>query len=518
MKITFLGAARTVTGSCYLLEHNGCSFLVDCGMFQGNKAVKEHNYGDFAFNPAVIDFVLLTHAHIDHSGLLPKLWRYGFTNPIYTTTGTALLSEIMLPDSGYIQEMEVERKNRKLTRAGKKLLTPIYTAADATAMQHLFHPVAYNESFYPADGIEVILRDAGHILGSAMVEIYYQEQGQRHKIIFTGDLGRNNQAIVEDPFTEESCDFLTIESTYGDRLHTGGFEEEKPRFAQIIKETISRGGNVVIPAFAVDRTQDILMLFYEMQQTKMIPVVPIYVDSPMAVKATEIFAAHPEYFDAETVALFCKEGKAPFLLDNMTYARTAAESMRLNEINGAVIISASGMADAGRIKHHLKHNLWRPESSVVFFGFQADGSLGRRLLDGESKVTIHGEEIEVRASIYNMDGFSAHADYEEILAWLGQFKQLPKQIFVTHGNESSALSLAQKITEQYHVTALVPRLGDIVELAQEAAQVSGNSGREEIFTTDKLYADIDTALQKIIAGNDLEKLIRIREFLDNLAN
>ena len=212
--------------------------------------------------------VLLTHAHIDHSGLLPKLWRCGFTNPIYTTTGTALLSEIMLPDAGYIQEMEFERKNRKLTRAGKKLLTPIYTAADATAMQHLFHPVAYNESFYPADGIEVILRDAGHILGSAMVEIYYQEQGQRHKIIFTGDLGRNNQAIVEDPFTEESCDFLTIESTYGDRLHAGGFEEEKPRFAQIMKETISRGGNVVIPAFAVDRTQDSLMLFYEMQQSE----------------------------------------------------------------------------------------------------------------------------------------------------------------------------------------------------------------------------------------------------------
>ena len=518
MKITFYGAARTVTGSCYLLEHNGCKFLVDCGMFQGNKAIKEHNYGDFPFNPADINFVLLTHAHIDHSGLLPKLWTHGFDNPIYTTSGTALLSEIMLPDSGYIQEMEVERKNRKLARAGKNLLTPIYTAADAAAMQHLFQPVAYNESFAPAEGIEVILRDAGHILGSAMIEIYYLEQGKRHKMIFTGDLGRNNQAIVEDPFLEESCDFLTIESTYGDRLHTGGFEEEKPRFAKIIRETISRGGNVIIPAFAVDRTQDILMLFYEMQQEQLIPIIPIYVDSPMAVKATEIFAAHPEYFDAQTVVLFRKEGKAPFLLDNMYYSRTAEESMRLNEVKGSIIISASGMADAGRIKHHLKHNLWRSESSVVFFGFQADGSLGRRLLDGESKVTIHGEEIEVKASIYNMDGFSAHADYVEMLEWLGKFQQLPKQIFVTHGNEASALSLAQKITEQYQVATLVPYFGDIVELNQEQVQLSGNSALEETFTKDKLYADINTAMQKIAAGNDIEKLIRVRDFLNTFTD
>lgn len=515
MKMTFCGAARTVTGSCYLLEHNGCRFLVDCGMFQGGKAVKEHNYGDFAFNPAEISFVLLTHAHIDHSGLLPKLWRCGFSGPIYTTTGTALLSEIMLPDSGYIQETEVERKNRKLTRAGKPLLTPIYTAADAAAMQHLFSPVDYNSRFSPAEGIEVVFRDAGHILGSAMIEIYYQQQGQERKLIFTGDLGRNNQAIVEDPFREEYGDFLVLESTYGDRLHHGGFEEEKPRFAQIIRETISRGGNVVIPAFAVDRTQDILMLFYEMQQAQMIPLVPIYVDSPMAVKTTEIFAAHPEYFDAETVALFRKEGKAPFLLDNMQYARTAEESMRLNKIKGAVIISASGMADAGRIKHHLKHNLWRPESSVVFFGFQADGSLGRRLLDGAAKVTIHGEEIEVKAAVYNMDGFSAHADYQEILAWLGQFRQLPQQIFVTHGNEASSLSLAQKISERYGIAAAVPHLGDSVQLTGGAAVVAGC--QSEPFSREDLYAESEAALRQLAAQGDLDQLIRARDFLKTLA-
>ena len=265
MKITFLGAARTVTGSCYMLEHNGIKFLVDCGMFQGNKALKNNNYRDFFFNPGDIDFVILTHAHIDHSGLLPKLYKCGYKNPIYTSTASVALLEIMLPDSGYIQEQEVERKNRKLRRSGDALLEPIYTAEDAMATVPLCKGVHYGEEFSPADGIRVVLQDAGHIFGSAMAEIYYEEDGVQRKLVFTGDLGRKDQAIVRDPYIIKSADYMVIESTYGNRLHGGDAEKEIPIFADCITKTMRRGGNVIIPAFAVDRTQDILYLLNEMQ-------------------------------------------------------------------------------------------------------------------------------------------------------------------------------------------------------------------------------------------------------------
>jgi len=517
MKITFCGAARTVTGSCYLLEYEDKKFLVDCGLFQGNKAIKEHNYGEFPFNPAEIDFVILTHAHIDHSGLLPKLCKHGFNNPIYTTPATIALCEILLPDSGYIQEMEVERKNKKLTRAGKKLLEPIYTAADAMTMQHLFSPVEYNQSFSPVEGMEITLRDAGHILGSAMAAVNYRENNEKYKILFTGDLGRNDQVLIEDPFIVDRCDFLVIESTYGNRLHTGGFEVEKPHFAKIINDTIASGGNVIIPAFAVDRTQDVLMMIYEMQKENLIKEYPVYVDSPLAIKATEIFASSLECFDEESKQLCDVEGKAPFILDNLTFTPTSEESMRLNQIKGAIIISASGMADAGRIKHHLKNNLWRKESSVVFFGYQAEGALGRRLIDKEKKVTIHGADIEVKANIYNMDGFSAHADYEEMLEWLSHCKQLPNQMFVTHGDEESALAFADKVKEKYNVPIIVPYLGDVVELKMDGVKVVDKKDFATLVIDDNLLADINITLQKITANQDIDKLIRIRDFLKNIS-
>lgn len=518
MKITFYGAARTVTGSCYLLEYENIKFLVDCGLFQGNKAIKEHNYGDFPFNPAEISFVILTHAHIDHSGLLPKLFKHGFNNPIYATPATISLCAIMLPDSGYIQQMEVERKNKKLKRAGKPLLEPIYTAANAMAMQQLFRPLEYNETFSPVEGIEITLHDAGHILGSAMVAINYKDNDNKYKVLFTGDLGRDNQVLIEDPFIVEKCDFLIIESTYGNRLHTGGFEVEKPHLAKIINDTMARGGNVVIPAFAVDRTQDVLMMLYEMQKEHMIKEYPVYVDSPLAIKATEIFASSIECFDSESKQLCRSEGKAPFILDNLTFTMTAEESMRLNEIkSGAIIISASGMADAGRIKHHLKNNLWRKESAVVFFGYQAEGTLGRRLIDGESKVMVHGEEIDVKAGIYNMDGFSAHADYQEMLEWLSQCKELPRQIFITHGDEESALVFANKVKEKYNVSIIVPSLGDVVKLKIDGAEIVDKKDFAAIIVDENLVADINIALQKITADRDIDKLIRVRDFLKNIS-
>ena len=516
MKISFLGAARTVTGSCYLLEHGKTKFLVDCGMFQGNKALKEHNYGDFPFNPGAIDFVILTHAHVDHSGMLPKLYKKGFRGKIFTTTATEALSAIMLPDSGYIQESEIERKNRKRARAGEPPLEPIYTVADAEAVQAQFQGVAYDTEFSPAKGLRIVLREAGHILGSAMVEIRYEEDGVSRKLVFTGDLGRNDQAIVRDPYIIDETDYLVMESTYGNREHKGGMEEEMPHFTKIINDTIYRGGNVVIPAFAVDRTQDILYMLNEMLQKKLIPECPVYVDSPMAVRATEIFASFPDYYDKLTAKLFHEEGRPPFILENLTCTRSVAESQQLNSVKGAIIISASGMADAGRIKHHLKHNLWRKESSVVFFGYQAEGTLGRRLIDGETHVTIHGEEIDVKAQIHNMEGFSAHADKNEMLAWLRGFQKLPQKIFVTHGEENSALSFAALVTDTLHVATEVPSLGDVFDLAADAPLVDHVSGFEQRVADENLLADINTMLQQITLARDLEKLIRVRDYLKQL--
>ncbi len=517
MKISFFGAARTVTGSCYLVEHEGVRFVVDCGLFQGGKALKELNYGDFPFNPGSLDFMLLTHAHIDHSGLVPKLVKQGFKQPVYCSSATAALAGIMLPDSGFIQEMEVERKNRKLARAGQPLLTPIYTAEDALAVQPLLTTKSYGEEFRPAPGLRVIFRDAGHILGSCMAEIYYQEEGVERKLLFTGDLGRNSQAIVEDPYIQKQADFLVMEATYGNRFHKGGMEEEMPHFTQIVNDTFRRGGNVIIPAFAVDRTQDVLMMLYLLQNKGLIPDCQVYVDSPLAIKATEIFARFPDYYDRFTSKLFHENGKPPFMLDNLVYTETSQESAALNTVRkNAIIISASGMADAGRIKHHLKHNLWRSECSVVFFGYQAEGTLGRRLVDGEKKVTIHGEAVEVRAQIHTMDGFSAHADRNELLDWLSHFEILPVKIFITHGEQQAALDFAQAVTERFGVAAEAPAMGDMAELKGAAAVVEHREGFPLEQDDAGLLVEINTRLQELALGQKREDLRRVRDFLRHI--
>ena len=539
MKITFIGAACTVTGSCYLLEHNDVKFLVDCGMFQGNKALKNNNYTDFPFNPGDIDFVLLTHAHIDHSGLLPKLYKSGYKNPIYTSTASVALLEIMLPDSGYIQEQEVERKNRKLLRSGDAPLEPIYTVADALATVPLCKGVHYGEECSPAEGIRVVLQDAGHIFGSAMLEIFYEENGAPRKLVFTGDLGRKDQAIVRDPYPMAAADYMVMESTYGNRQHGGDAEKEIPVFADVITKTVRRGGNIIIPAFAVDRTQDILYLLNEMQLNKMIPECTVYVDSPLAIKATEIFARFPDYYDRMTARLFKEEGRPPFVLKNLVYTASTAESQQLNNVkSGAIIISASGMADAGRIKHHLKHNLWRKECSVLFFGYQAEGTLGRRLIEGEKKVTIHGEEVDVKAEIYNMEGFSAHADHDEMLDWLKGFKSMPQRIFVTHGEQDSAQAWAAEIRETFGVQAIAPDQGYCFNLATDApgeavavpaafiqptvavadAVVADGEAAAEPRTLDaELLLDINSNIQRIMASRDVDKLIRLRDYLRRIS-
>ncbi len=460
LKLAFYGAARTVTGSCFLVEAGDTRVLVDCGMFQGTREIRERNYRDFPFRPGDIDFVLLTHAHIDHSGLIPKLFLGGYDGPVVATHGTADLCGILLPDSGHIQEMEVERKNRKARRAGKPLLQPIYTARDAFACLPNFRPVRYREVVTLTPNIKVRFREAGHILGSALIEMWVGEV----KIVFTGDLGGPGHPIVRDPAIVGSADYVVMESTYGDRLQRDT-EDVEAQLAEVIKETFARGGNLIIPAFAVERTQDLLLALNNLIEAGEIRARDVYIDSPLAISATEIFCRHPEYYDEETTALMEATGACPLHLPGLRYARTTEESMALNEIKGgAIIISASGMCDAGRIKHHLKHNLWRPECTILFVGYQAHGTLGRRILDGAKTVRIHGEEIVVRAAIRKIEGFSSHADQAELLAWLGSLQGPPAQVFLVHGEEEAQKVLAELIGRELGFPVEVPQYGQVFEL------------------------------------------------------
>lgn len=508
-----------VTGSCYLLEHDGVKFLVDCGLFQGNKKIKERNYEDFPFHPGEIDFVLLTHAHIDHSGLLPKLYKWGFFGPTYGTSGTVELCRVMLPDSAHIQEMEVERKNRKILRSGGKQLTPIYTVLDAEKCLQYFRKVHYDEEFTPGAGLKVTMRDAGHILGSAMLEIAYQDQGKEAKLVFTGDLGRSDQPIVKDPTIIEEADCLVMESTYGNRFHED-LRDNEVTLAEAINQTFLQGGNVIIPAFAVDRTQDLLLTLNKMIEEKQIDPKSIYIDSPLAIAATEIFCRHPQYFDDETTEFMEEYGQCPFLLPNLNYSRTAEDSKALNQIRGgAIIISASGMADAGRIKHHLKHNLWRKECTVIFVGYQAEGTLGRRIVDGEKKVRIHGEEIAVNARIVMLEGYSAHADQNELLRWLEGFRRMPGKIFVSHGEEQGSVDFAQLVEDRFHVHAIVPCIGESFDISGVESLKEAACAAEAIPVKDagELYDQINGLLQDLRKGQSVDKLEQVRAYVQEIS-
>lgn len=460
LTLSFLGASRIVTGSCYLLETDSHKVLVDCGMFQGSKKEKEFNYGDFPFNPAEIDFLILTHAHIDHSGLIPKLYNQGFKGNVFSTKATAELAAIMLPDSGHIQEMEVERKNRKLARAGKALLSPIYTAADAFNCLKFFQGINYEDTVAISPDIKIRFKDAGHILGSSLVEIWVTVNNEQLKIVFSGDIGNWNQPIINDPSTIDQADYVIMESTYGNRLHEN-HENKLDKLVGIIKDTMGKGGNLVIPAFAIERTQDLLYDLNKLLEKQVISNLKIAIDSPLAIEATQIFCRSSEYYDPEARAIQAQSGNCPFAIPGLYFARTSEESIALNKVKGTIIISASGMCDAGRIKHHLKHNLWREESTVLFVGYQAKGTLGRRILDGEKTVTIHGEEIAVKASIQKIESYSAHADQDGLLKWIASYQEKPRCLFLTHGEEESSLVLESKINQQFpHIVTVVPHLGE----------------------------------------------------------
>ncbi len=460
MRLTFLGASGMVTGSSYLLEAGESKILVDCGMFQGSKATEALNRRAFRFEPAAIDAVLLTHAHIDHSGLLPKLCKAGYKGRIYATEATADLCRIMLPDSAHIQEFEAEIAGRKGRRAGKPPLEPLYTVDDAYACLKNFDPKPYGQKLDITPEITVCFNDAGHILGSSIIEIWVTENGKTVKFVFSGDLGQPDQPLIKDPSAIDAADYIVMESTYGNRNHEDYDKGEA--LAAIINETVARGGNIVIPAFAVGRTQTIVYYLYKLLKAGKIPDIPVFIDSPLAISATDIFTQHPEVFDAEAREMLYDKSENFNRLLRLKFTRTPDESKAINFLKEpAVIISASGMADAGRILHHLKHNLWRPESSVILVGYQAEGSLGRRLVEGVKRVKIMGEEVGVRAKIHNLDGFSAHADQEYLVKWLTMFKEPPANIFIVHGEPEQSNAFAGVIKTQLGYPAYVPNYGDV---------------------------------------------------------
>jgi metallo-beta-lactamase family protein len=468
MNLSFLGAAKTVTGSCFMIETKNKKVLIDCGMFQGHTIEHELNAEPFPFSPADIDYLLLTHAHIDHSGRIPKLCMEGFKGEIITTKATAELCELMLPDSGHIQETETAWLNQKRERANKNLFKPLYTMQDAINSLKFFTKIRYDEEISLGDSIRVIFRDAGHILGSAILEIWITEDGKETKIVFSGDLGNLNTPILRDPTIIDDADYLVLESTYGDRLH----EEKKDKvehFMDILVNTIRNNGNVIIPSFAVGRTQEIIYDLHKEKEKYAHTIrdlhgIPVYIDSPLAVSATEVFRNNLDCYDEEARE-YIRNGDNPLDFPELHFTRSSEESKTLNEKDeNMVIISASGMCEAGRIKHHLKFNLWKPQNTVLFVGYQAQGTLGRKILEGARKVKIFGDEINIKARIESIDGFSGHADKAGIHQWLSKFTKKPQKIFIVHGEPEVQEILAKEITENFQVDCIIPGRGSTFEI------------------------------------------------------
>ncbi len=515
MKITFLGATKTVTGSNFLVEAAGKKFLVDCGMYQGNTELEEENNDPFLFDPKELDFMLLTHAHIDHSGRIPKLYNEGFRKPIYAHKATCDLCSLMLPDSGHIQEMENEWKNRKRVRKGEKEREPLYTAEDAARCLEVFVPVKYDEIIDIDENIHVRFNDAGHMLGSSIIEVWAKENGREEKAVFTGDIGNNDIPLLNSPTMIEDTDYLVMESTYGSRLHIKN-DQKAEMFLDIVSETIDNGGTVVIPSFAVGRTQEIL---YELNKIKekrddeefirkyrTLMKVPVYVDSPLAISATEVFKENMDLFEEE-VQKEIQSGDNPLEFPGLKFTVTADESKALNEdTKPCIIISASGMCEVGRIKHHLKHHLWKPNSTILFVGYQAPGTLGNSIVNGAKKVKIFGEEIAVNARVEYIEGYSGHADQQWLMNFIYSFEKKPKHIFLVHGEENSQEVLRDKILEGTKIDVIIPDYGDVYNLANEEVQlVEKGKPRKH----NKLKVEVLERLNKLKSEiNDMDIMIR----------
>ncbi len=537
MKITFLGATKIVTGSNFLVEAAGKKFLVDCGLYQGKAELEEQNYREFDYNPAEIDFMLLTHAHIDHSGRIPKLYNDGFKGPIYAHKATCDLCQIMLPDSGHIQEMEAEWKNKKRLRKGQPTRGPLYTAEDALKCMEIFVPVKYDEIIQVSEDIYVRFNDAGHMLGSSTIEIWAKENGKETKAVFSGDLGNNDIPLLSEPTMIDNCDYLVMESTYGSRLHVRN-DQKAELFLKIVSETIDNGGTVVIPSFAVGRTQEILYEINKIKENRhdeeflreyrTLMKVPVYVDSPLAISATQVFKENMDLFEGE-VKEEMERGNNPLEFPGLKFTQTADESKALNESDEpSIIISASGMCDVGRIKHHLKHNIWNPKSTILFVGYQAPGTLGYEIVNGAKKVTIFGEEFAVNARIEYIEGYSGHADQEWLMNFVYSFYNKPKHIFLVHGEEESQEVLRNKILENTGIGVTIPEYGETYQLDDELRIVNRikikktltlkNEVLERLEKLKDELADMEVMVKEDMTDDELrdEDIFRINEKIKDL--
>lgn len=444
MKVTCHGAAGGVTGSCHLVETRSKRFLIDCGMFQGNKTLNRLNYEPFQFDPQTIDFVISTHGHIDHCGLLPKLVKNGFNGTIYATPATSDLLPVMLGDAAYIQEKDTEHENRRRERKGQPPREPLYDRADADQVSELIQPLRYNTSMMVNDEITFRLRDAGHIIGSAIVELYVKEKDREIKTVFSGDLGQWDVPIIEDPTYIWNADYVFIESTYGDRNH----QRSLPRKEQLLEHIVNtyrKGGKLLIPCFALERTQELLYSLSElMTETEDFPPMDVYLDSPLAIKVTEVFKKHPEHYDEAAKARTDK----PFDFPGLICTPSVDESRQANAMTEpAIIIAGSGMCTAGRIRHHLKHGIWNPKNTVLFVGYQAPGTLGRILVDGAEEIKMMGMTLVVKAEIARIGAFSAHADKDELTGWLSAYREKPKRVFLVHGEEKTLAAFSSSLEE-----------------------------------------------------------------------
>ena len=478
MKITFLGATHEVTGSCTLLEVAGHKLLVDCGMEQGQDLFENQ---ELPISPSLIDAVLITHAHIDHSGLVPMLYARGFRGPVFVTRATGRLCGIMLRDSAHIQEFEAEWRNRKAKRAGLTPYEPIYTMEDVQGVLEQFVPCDYDTDVSVVDGVSARFTDAGHLLGSSSITLTLAENGETRRIVFSGDIGNVNKPILRDPQLLVSAEYVVMESTYGDRSHASEKPDYVRQLADIIQRTFDRGGNVVIPAFAVGRTQELLYFIRQIKEQHLVTghgEFSVVIDSPLAVEATKIFGTDSaECYDAETMTLL-QQGINPIQFAGLRVSVTADDSKRINaDKESKVIISASGMCEAGRIRHHLKHNLWRKESTILFVGYQSVGTVGWQLLQGADSVKLFGETIEVNAEIAQMHSVSGHADDNGLLRWASSFNPKPRRIFVNHGDEGACETLATRLRGEQGLVAVAPYSGDSWDLLTDKQVETGSRKR-----------------------------------------
>jgi metallo-beta-lactamase family protein len=465
IKLKFLGAAQNVTGSRHLLEANGTKILVDCGLYQ-ERQFRERNWEPFTCPPESLDAVLLTHAHLDHCGLLPKLAKEGFKGKIYCTDATAEIAQIILLDSAHLQEEDAEFKRKRHKREGRESprpVEPLYTTADAEACFPQFSSVKYKQPIELGSGIEATFCDAGHVLGSSIIRVKVSLDGQDRTVIFSGDIGRPDRPIVHDPSIVEQADYVLVESTYGDRVHEGP-EDIKKMIAEVINSTKRAGGNIIVPSFALERSQELLYYINELLLEKAIPQLPVFLDSPMASRITKVFQKHGELYD-DQMNEFIRRKKSPFDFPGLQMAGTSAESKAINHIKGTImIIAGSGMCTGGRIKHHLVNNITKPENTIMFVGYQAVDTLGRRIVDGDEEVRILGQEYPVNARIARIHGFSAHADKVELLEWLSGLKKPPKRVFIVHGESDSATKFGDYLREKTGWQVTVPAYQDEVVL------------------------------------------------------